>query len=310
MIHLEGLLPFRRPVIVGTELVSLSALLTCRGAGIRPVADDRGQRPAHRGPARVALFPRLLGIPVHLRRRDRRDPRAGAASRSCAGARSRRQARRTRLRRRAVHAAASCPRPRWCAAATSSSMPAVAAQSIDQFGRCSDPSYFAAGNLLRPVETAGWSFREGSRIAGCIADDLAGRLPRIERDPAHRARPRRQAGGAPAPGACHWAAGLATVAGAGRPGDQGELDLTLPTAFRSGTAGASRCRSGACWSRCRLSSPTPPAGWRSASQAGQEGTPHAQCHGRTTVRLLGIAPCLAGLAQLTQVHNNNAEELK
>ncbi|MDT9046877.1 pyridine nucleotide-disulfide oxidoreductase, partial [Escherichia coli] len=32
---------------------------------------------------------------------------------------------------------------------------------IDQFGRCSDPVYFAAGNLLRPIETAGWSFREG-----------------------------------------------------------------------------------------------------------------------------------------------------
>ena len=35
--------------------------------------------------------------------------------------------------------------------------------------------------MLRPVETAGWSFREGRRIGGCIADDLNGSLPRIDR---------------------------------------------------------------------------------------------------------------------------------
>jgi hypothetical protein len=48
---------------------------------------------------------------------------------------------------------------------------------IDQFGRCSDPYYFAAGNVLRPVETAGWSYDEGRRIASFVADDLAGGLP-------------------------------------------------------------------------------------------------------------------------------------
>jgi hypothetical protein len=47
---------------------------------------------------------------------------------------------------------------------------------IDQFGRCSDPFYFAAGNVLRPVETAGWSYSEGRRIGGFVADDLSGGL--------------------------------------------------------------------------------------------------------------------------------------
>ena len=46
--------------------------------------------------------------------------------------------------------------------------PASGGPRIDQFGRCSDPAYFAAGNLLRPIETAGWSFREGRRIAGLL----------------------------------------------------------------------------------------------------------------------------------------------
>ena len=33
-----GQIPFRRPVILGTELVAFSAILSCRLAGIRPVA--------------------------------------------------------------------------------------------------------------------------------------------------------------------------------------------------------------------------------------------------------------------------------
>jgi hypothetical protein len=36
---------------------------------------------------------------------------------------------------------------------------------------------FAAGNLLRPVETAGWSWAEGRRAGAAIAESLAGRLP-------------------------------------------------------------------------------------------------------------------------------------
>ena len=39
------------------------------------------------------------------------------------------------------------------------------------------PSYYAAGNVLRPLETAGWSFREGRRIGNIVADDLAGIIP-------------------------------------------------------------------------------------------------------------------------------------
>ena len=50
--------------------------------------------------------------------------------------------------------------------------PASGGLHINQFGRCSDPAYFAAGNILRPVETAGWSYREGRSVGGWIADDL------------------------------------------------------------------------------------------------------------------------------------------
>ena len=48
---------------------------------------------------------------------------------------------------------------------------------IDSFGRCSDPIYFAAGNLLRGVETAGRCWAEGRRAGQAMAIDLVGGLP-------------------------------------------------------------------------------------------------------------------------------------
>lgn len=44
-------------------------------------------------------------------------------------------------------------------------------------GRCSDPSYYAAGNMLRPVETAGWCWAEGRATGRAIPDGLDGKAP-------------------------------------------------------------------------------------------------------------------------------------
>ncbi|CAN5140964.1 hypothetical protein BH10PSE7_BH10PSE7_39210 [soil metagenome] len=54
---------------------------------------------------------------------------------------------------------------------------ATGGPAIDQYGRLSDSAYFASGNVLRPIETAGWCYREGRSAGGVIADDLACRLP-------------------------------------------------------------------------------------------------------------------------------------
>jgi NADPH-dependent 2,4-dienoyl-CoA reductase/sulfur reductase-like enzyme len=174
MVHLEGLAPFRRPVILGTELVSLSAVLTCRRAGIRPVAlIEAGERPITRRP--FALLPQLLGIPVHY----------GAELLAIRG-RERVEAVTLRLADGVVVAIAcdgvlctGCFVPE-AALVRGSHLeldPGSQGPAIDQYGRCSDPACFAAGNLLRPVETAGWSHQEGQRVGGLVADDLAGLLP-------------------------------------------------------------------------------------------------------------------------------------
>ena len=59
--------------------------------------------------------------------------------------------------------------------------PGTGGPAIDQLWRCSDPAYFAAGNLLRPIETAGVAWHEGRAAAETIAAALAGRLPLPER---------------------------------------------------------------------------------------------------------------------------------
>src|SRR5262245_14786099 len=65
IVYRGSLLPFRRPVIIGSELVSFSALLTARHAGIRPVAMvEPASRTIARWPS--ALLPRLLGVELLL----------------------------------------------------------------------------------------------------------------------------------------------------------------------------------------------------------------------------------------------------
>lgn len=173
-LHLERLKPFARPLIVGSELVALSAVLSCLRAGIRPVAVIE---PSNRLIARwpLHLFPLLCGIPIRLAtdlEAIEGSPRVTSALlRTPDGAQERIDCDGVLLTGRFVPESALV-RTSHLRLDEGSGGPV-----IDQFGRCSDPAYFAAGNLLRPIETAGWSFREGHRIAALIQDDLNGRLP-------------------------------------------------------------------------------------------------------------------------------------
>ncbi|KAF1011699.1 MAG: Baeyer-Villiger monooxygenase [Pseudomonas fluorescens] len=177
-LYLHHLKPFERPLIVGTELVSLSSILSCRRAGIKPVAMIESRfRATARWP--LSMFPRLCGVPVHY----------GAELQEIHGS-GRVESATVRLANGEVHhfacdgvlltgqfvPEASLVRQSHLQLDTGSGGPV-----IDQYGRCSDPAYFAAGNLLRPVETAGWSWREGRGIARLLARDLHGEIPRARR---------------------------------------------------------------------------------------------------------------------------------
>lgn len=169
LVYLSRKKPFHSPLVVGSELVSFSALLTCRKAGIRPVAMiEENDRITARWPC--GLFPRLLGVPlmrntrlVHIegsRRVEacRIDTGDGTArDLACDGV---------------LLTGQFTPESSLLRAAGLEIDADSGGPVIDQYGRCSDPAFFATGNLLRPVETAGWSWREGRDCGHWVADDL------------------------------------------------------------------------------------------------------------------------------------------
>jgi thioredoxin reductase len=173
IVHLNRQRPFRRPVILGTELVAFSALLTCLEAGMRPVAMiEPGPRIVARAPS--GLLPRLLGVPVRLD--------------TCLTAivgRSRVEAVRIEGPGGAEELAADGvivtggfrPEAALLRASHLELDPGSGGPAVDSFGRLSDPAFFAAGNLLRGVETAGWCWAEGRRAAEAIRAALGPGLP-------------------------------------------------------------------------------------------------------------------------------------
>ncbi|MFC3127697.1 NAD(P)/FAD-dependent oxidoreductase [Pseudoroseomonas globiformis] len=174
MVHAGGMRPFRRPVVLGTELVAFSALLTARHAGIRPAAmieeADRitARRPGDwiaRHVLGVPVFTgtRLLGIEGKQRVEAIRvaGPR-GEQRIECDG---------IVLSGRFVPEAALARNGHLVVD------PATQGPAIDNHFRCSDPAFFAAGNMLRAVEHSGAAALEGRTAGLAMLKALEGRLP-------------------------------------------------------------------------------------------------------------------------------------
>jgi NADPH-dependent 2,4-dienoyl-CoA reductase/sulfur reductase-like enzyme len=164
----HGLVPFRRPVIVGSELVSLSAILTCVMHGARPVAMIEPQ-PYALARAPLSWFPTLMGITFHR----------GAEIVAILG-RSRVEA--VSVRRNGRVETLACdgvlltgqftPEASLFLQSLLGVDAGSAGPAVDQDGRSANPFYFAGGNVLRAVETGGWAFREGRAIGATLAQDL------------------------------------------------------------------------------------------------------------------------------------------
>jgi len=164
----HGLMPFRRPLIVGSELVSMSAILTCLSHGARPVALIEAQSHAiARAP--LCWLPRLLGIPVHrqttlvdIQGRDRVEAvtlQTGTVLRqlACDGV---------------LLTGQFIPEAALFLNAPCGVQQGSAGPLIDQDGRLANPLHFAAGNVLRGIETGGRAFREGRAVGRAVAQDL------------------------------------------------------------------------------------------------------------------------------------------
>ena len=157
LVYLNRQKPFRNPVILGSELVAFSALLTCRHAAIRPLAmvETAARITA---PEPSAWLARAMGVKLWL----------GTGVTAIHG------------RRRVEGVTLAGP-----GGVTELATDGVILSggfrpdaSLLRGGFLEvDPAYFAAGNLLRGVETAGWCWAEGRRTARAILAALDGRLP-------------------------------------------------------------------------------------------------------------------------------------
>lgn len=174
LVYLAGLKPCTRAVIVGTELVSFSNLLTMRHAGIRALAmlEESARVVAPRAGAwiaRAAFGTRVLTrtriVAVHGNTRVsgvdvERDGQCETIE--CDGV---------------VFSGRFVPETAIVRTSHLVVDPSTGGPVVDQYGRCSDPAYFAAGNLLRPVEASWTAWREGRDVARAIAASLSGSLP-------------------------------------------------------------------------------------------------------------------------------------
>lgn len=173
-VYLQKIRPFRRAVVIGSELVAFSALLTLRHAGIEIAAmiEEAPRITARRPADLLARF--ALGVPVltgtklvaihGLGQVEAVEIEQAGARRqiACDGV---------------VFTGRFRPETALLAASHIALDPGSGGPEIDQYWRSSDPQVFVAGNLLHPVETAGVAWAEGRAAAQAIADHLAGRLP-------------------------------------------------------------------------------------------------------------------------------------
>lgn len=172
-VYLHKKAPFKRPVIIGTELVSFSSLLTCRHAGITPLMmiEENGGPTAR---ALFALYPRLTGIAL------RYDTKLIAIEGGERVTAVRLADKAGRLETVAcdgvLFTGQFVPAAELVLASHLALDPGTGGPVIDQYGRLSDPVYYAAGNVLHPVETSGWCHREGRDLGEIIADDLSSHL--------------------------------------------------------------------------------------------------------------------------------------
>ena len=166
----SGLRLFRRPVVVGSELVAFSALLTARHAGIRPVAmvEAAGRITARRPGGLIARFG--FGVPVLT------DTTLDAieGDERVEAVRVSRHGQQRRLACDGVIFTGRFVPEVWLGRGGAFAIdPGSGGPVVDTLFRCSTPGLFAAGNVLRPVEHSGVAAREGRLAAAAILRSFA-----------------------------------------------------------------------------------------------------------------------------------------
>ncbi|MSP50701.1 MAG: FAD-dependent oxidoreductase [Alphaproteobacteria bacterium] len=163
----------RRAVVVGTEHVAFSILLTARHAGLEIMAmvgaEDRVM--SYAGAGLAARF--LMGVPIHLSSKieDIHGSERVESVTLCGPAGTR-----TIPCDTVIFSGDFIPDAALLPGSGIDIARVTAGPSVDQFGRTSAVGVFAAGNLLRAVETSGLAAIEGARVGTNVAAYLEGML--------------------------------------------------------------------------------------------------------------------------------------
>ncbi|WP_434638285.1 NAD(P)/FAD-dependent oxidoreductase [Klebsiella sp. I138] len=168
-IYLRKLKPGLHPVIIGSELVSFSAIWTLRNAGIKTLAliDEHSRPLAFR---LSTLYAKLLGVKVYL----------GAHITRINGA--------ERVESIEFREANGQTRQLACDSVIFTGRftgeytlirkshltfePDSGRPLFDQYGRCSDPAYYVVGNMTHPADMGDQCYQEGLRIGRYVAGSL------------------------------------------------------------------------------------------------------------------------------------------
>jgi NADPH-dependent 2,4-dienoyl-CoA reductase/sulfur reductase-like enzyme len=166
-VYLHHRKPFKRPVIIGSEWVSFSVLLTCRHLGIGPVAmiEENDRITVPRGGGLVARL--AFGIPVMTGTKliaiEGRD--------HVEAVETERHGKRHRVACDGVIFTGKF-QPENALYMTGPFDSADLSPRVDATFRCTDPAYFAAGNVLGPLKSSGNCWKQGVTVAEAIAESL------------------------------------------------------------------------------------------------------------------------------------------
>ncbi|MFT5113572.1 MAG: thioredoxin reductase [Parasphingorhabdus sp.] len=174
MIYLKQQIPFKQPVIIGSEMVSFSAFLSCRHAGIKPVAMIEAESVISWWQI-AGLLPRVLGTSLltntsleSIKGNNKvqsvkiKGSSGDCLTLKCDGV----------IFTGKFIGESSLAKMAGLAIDNDSNSPLV-----DDYGRCSNINYFASGNLCYPLKTAGKCWREGHDIARQVKASLNDELP-------------------------------------------------------------------------------------------------------------------------------------
>jgi thioredoxin reductase len=162
-------LPGRRMVVVGTEHVAFSVLLTARHAGHRVVAMVEPAERASTYPVLAALARHVARIPIHLRSRVVNilgDQQVEGVEVEGPSGRHR------IVCDSLIFSGDFIPDAVLAQASGIAIDPRTRGPIVDQHGRTDMAGVFAAGNVLRAVESSGFSAIEGARVGASVAAHL------------------------------------------------------------------------------------------------------------------------------------------